>query len=276
MEIIKIYNNNIIAVLLETNQIGLVTGKGIGFKAKQNKKLELTEEYQLFTFAEPNKSDIQRIIDQIDADALEIAREIVDKARETNDYPIVDSLLLQLADHISFKVELQKQDINIPNLLMSEIKVFYPKEFKIGEYGVTLINKNYQLNFGEDEASYLALHILNSSIHGRGTDVYKITDFIKEMVGFINEIYDKNIGYNDWTYERLIVHLKFLAQRLLLTEKTEKQIVLGDTFFEQSENELIKAQKIIQAANSLSKRIFGRTLGKNEEIYLSLHVMRMH
>ena len=27
MEIIKIYNNNIIAVLLETNQIGLVTGK---------------------------------------------------------------------------------------------------------------------------------------------------------------------------------------------------------------------------------------------------------
>jgi len=130
----------------------------------------------------------------------------------------MNSLLLQLADHISFKIEMLRQNIEVPNLLMTEIKMFYPNEFAIGQYGVKLINQKYQTHFGDDEASYLALHVLNSSINGKETDVFKITEFIKEMISAINDVFQRAIDDNDWKYERLIVHLKFLAQRLLLSD----------------------------------------------------------
>ena len=58
MEVLKIYNNNIIAVLTENNQIALVTGKGVGFKIKEHSTFSLDEYHQLFTFSEPSKNDI--------------------------------------------------------------------------------------------------------------------------------------------------------------------------------------------------------------------------
>lgn len=274
IQILKIYNNNIIAVLLDTDQIALVTGKGVGFSAKED-NFKLNETHQLFTLTELGKVDIQKIVDNVDINALEISRKIIEKFKENNSYPIMDSLLLQLSDHISFKVELLKENVEVPNLLMTEIKFFYPKEFSIGQYGVQLINEKYDSNFGDDEASYLALHILNSSVRGKGTDVYKITEFITEMVSIISKVLGKEILYNDWNYERLIVHLKFLAQRLLMDNSGNEEVTLNNTFFERSQSDLIRAKKIIKEANLLSKQLFGKELQNSEEIFLSIHILRI-
>ncbi|MFC0739921.1 PRD domain-containing protein [Enterococcus faecalis] len=275
MEVLKIYNNNIVAVLLDTDQIALVTGKGIGYDAKEMRQFQLKPTYQLFVLAEPDKSDIQKIIQQIDADAVEIARKIVEEAKKIDDYTIMDSLLLQLADHISFKVELFKQNVEVPNLLMTEVKLFYPKEFAIGQYGVQLMNEQYGTHFGEEEASYLGLHVLNASIQGKGTDVYKITEFIKDMIVVIEEGLQVKMKSDGWMYERLIVHLKFLAFRLLKDNDPEHTVSFGDLFFERSQGELIRVKRVIVQANEKSKKIFGKTLNQSEEVYLSVHFLKM-
>lgn len=275
MEVLKIYNNNIIAVLLDSDQVALVTGRGIGFEAKETHTFILSPSHQLFVLSEPNKSDIQKVINQIDPDALEIARKIVAKAQEISDYGIMSSLLLQLADHISFKLELSKQNVEVPNLLMTEVKNFYPKEFSIGQYGVQLINKKYGTHFGDDESSYLGLHVLNSSIQGKGTDVYRITEFIKEMLNSIETIFQQPFKDDRWIYERLIVHLKFLAVRLLQDNFTDSKVTFSECFFERSIHELVRIKRVIGKANEISQRIFGKSLTQNEEMYLSLHVLRM-
>lgn len=275
MEILKIYNNNIVAVLTDTNQVALVTGRGIGHKVRGKKELPFDESYQLFKLSEPNKQDIQQIIDRIDVESLEIAREIFIKAQATIDYLLLDSLLLQLADHISFKIEMFHQDIIVPNLLMTEIKVFYPKEFAVGQFGVALVNKKYKTHFDDDEASYLAMHVLNSSMRGNNTDVYRITEFIKEMIQIISESYEIEGAYNDWIYERLIVHLKFLARRLISNQKDTSEVILGDRFLRIKEMDLIKLNQVTNKANVLSKQLFEKKLSESEQIYLSIHVLRI-
>lgn len=275
MEVLKIYNNNIVAVLTDTDQVALVTGRGIGHKVRGKSDFGMDESCQLFTLSEPHKQDIQQIIDRIDVEALEIARKIFVKAKEAVEYPLLDSLLLQLADHISFKIEMIHQDIFVPNLLMTEIKVFYPKEFVVGQFGSELMNQKYHTTFGDDEASYLAMHILNASQRGNNSDVYRITEFIRDMIQIISQSYDVPNSYNNWMYERLIVHLKFLAQRLISNQKEQSEVILGDGFLKMKETDLIKLNQVINKANVLSKKIFGKKLTENEQIYLSIHVLRI-
>ncbi len=275
MEVIKVYNNNIVAVLTDNDQIALVTGRGVGFKNKEKRELIMTDDLQIFTLSEPNKADIQTIIDHVDVDALEISRQIFNKAKESMNYPISDSLLLQLADHISFKIEMLNQDILVPNLLMTEISYFYPKEFSIGKFGVDLINQRYQTQFDDDEATYLAMHILNASLSGGSTDVYKITEFIKGMLGIISQVFDIEIDHSAWYYERLIVHLKFLGQRLLNGKQDKNQSVFGQGFLKIKPKDLAKIHEIANRTNVLTRQLFQKKLTENEQMYLCIHVLRI-
>lgn len=264
MKAIKIYNNNIIAVLTDTNQVALVTGKGIGFNARVDDEIYLKENDKLFILSNPEMEDIQSIINRIDSEALEIARKIINKANELIDYPLFDSLLLQLADHISFKVEMMNQGIVVPNLLATEIKFFYPQEFIIGQYGVMLINEKYQTKFDDDEASYLALHILNSSVKGTSTEVYKITEFIREMMQVIQKIFQLSNVYGNWKSERLVIQLKFLAQRLLSQVDEEQDshmkngIQLDSGFLKIRETELLQINNVLIESDKLAGRLFGK------------------
>lgn len=275
MEVIKIYNNNIIAVLTESDQIALVTGNGVGYRASEKTEFIPDQSCQVFKLSEPNKEDIQVVIDRINVDSLEISRKIFGKAKEVVDYPVFNSLLLHLADHISFKVEMLNQNVTVPNLLMTEIKYFYPKEFSVGQFGVQLINETYKVKFDDDEAAYLALHILNSSLQGSSVEVYKITEFIKEMLDIINRVYKFDSGNEGWLYERLTVHLKFLGQRLLNNDRDANEPVLGEEMLKIMKEDLTKIAAVISQANALTNRLFGKALSENEQIYLSIHVLRI-
>lgn len=275
MEVIKIYNNNILAVLTEDDQIALITGKGVGYKAREKAAFVPDKNCQIFKLSKPNREDIYAMIDHIDADSLEISRKIFNKAKETAEYPVSNSLLLHLADHITFKVEMLNQNIVVPNLLMTEVKYFYPKEFSVGQFGVQLINTVYKAKFDDNEAAYLALHIVNSSLQGNSTDVYKITEFIKEMLNIINGVYSFTKDTQSWHYERLTVHLKFLAQRLLHHEQDADDPILGKEVLEITKEDFPKITAIVNKANALTTRLFDKRLSHNEEIYLSIHVLRI-
>lgn len=274
MKAVKIYNNNIVAVVSEQQEIALITGRGVGFNTKPGDEIALQPDWHLFLLVQPEKADLRALMERIDGDALEIARSLYQRAMQEMDYPVSTSLLLQLADHISFKIDMLKQGIIVPNLLMTEVKTFYPKEFAIGRIGVEQINQVFGTDLDDDEASYLAMHILNAAMSGKGNSAVKITEFIREMMKIINDAFGFTQQQNHWVFERLIIHLKFLGQRLSQTDESPKEPVY-DGLLQIRETDLIKINEVIYRANTLSQQIFEQTLSANEQLYLSIHVLRI-
>lgn len=120
----------------------------------------------------------RQILDRLNPDAFEISQEIYDLAQSTLDDPINPLLVIVLADHIAFKLALLKDGVQVPNLLSAEIRSFYPREFAVGRQAVALIEKRFAADLGDDEAAYLAMHIINMMSGAQPNSVFVVSEFI--------------------------------------------------------------------------------------------------
>lgn len=104
-----------------------------------------------------------------------IAEVIARKACETLKIEVSPQLLISLSDHIHYAAERKKQNINVPNFMLNEIKTLYKREFKVGLWALKLIQANTEISFPEDEAGYIAMHIVNATLNngGRSSNVSK-------------------------------------------------------------------------------------------------------
>ena len=51
--------------------------------------------------------------------------------RSRVNYPLNESLLITLADHISFSIQRSGRGFAFPNPLMAPIREFYPEEYRL-------------------------------------------------------------------------------------------------------------------------------------------------
>ena len=63
---------------------------------------------------------------------LLLTDELVETIRQRLKYPLNESLLITLADHISFAIQRSEEGIRFSNPLMTSIREFYPEEYHLG------------------------------------------------------------------------------------------------------------------------------------------------
>lgn len=212
MIIKKIINNNV-AIAGKNNTEYVVMGKGIayGAKAGDQVKEELIE--KIFIFKDKSVFDrLETLIEEIPTIYLKITEAIVELAESKLKCKLNENIYISLTDHLAFAVERLNQKMEYPNAMLAEIKRFYQEEFKIGMESLDIIYKTIGVRLSEDEAGFIALHIVNSSVElGMGglEEVTHIISEVEEMVlSYFGEQYDKESMF----YQRFLTHLRFFAQ----------------------------------------------------------------
>ena len=92
-----------------------------------------------------------------------------------------------MTDHISFAISRCKKGIHLENALLWEIKRFYPQEFELGRYAVELVKKRLNVEMPEDEAGFIALHLVNAEY---GTDIRDAVRFPNQVKKIIANLAD--------------------------------------------------------------------------------------
>ncbi len=274
MKVIKIYNNNIVAAINDNEKVSLVTGKGVGYHSKINQHLELKEEWKVFELVNPQFDEYHNLVDSINIEAFSISQQIYDIACDHLNYEINKLLVVVLADHISFKIELLKNKVRVPNLLTAEIRTFYPNEFCVGEIAVGLINKAFNTDLDSDESSYIAMHILNMMVGAQENSVFSITEFIKVMLELVKADFSVDLETTAWIFERLMIHIKYLGQRLS-SPKAPKDYEIDTDILKLNETQQLQFDQFCNHADLIASRLFKRSLSASEKLYLSIHVLRI-
>ena len=95
---------------------------------------------------------------------------------------ISDTLYISLIDPIYMAVQRSEKGIQVRNAMMWDIQRFYPEEFHLGEKALGMIQKKMNVSLLQDEAAFIALHIVNASADGSDmTKVLEITKLIGEI-----------------------------------------------------------------------------------------------
>lgn len=272
MKINKVLNNNLVISNINGKE-RIVMGNGIAFGKKRGQKLDESKIEKLFRLTTTEQEKMLALIDEVDDNVVLITEKIIQKANELYENAISESLYLSLIDHINFAIERTKNGYVIKNPLMHEIRKIYPQEYQIGEFGVNLINKEYNIDIQIDEASFIAMHIVNTNLGESLSNTYEITKITTRILNLINSYFDLDLLETDLNYSRFMTHLKFFIQRLINRDPLEE--VMDDTLIQILTVRYSEENKCVDEIAKLLKEEYDHELLNDERGYLILHLARL-
>lgn len=270
MKIKKVLNHNAIAVVDDDLREAVVTGLGIGFQRKAGDTIDENSIEKVYYICSDLQSKLLRLLENVNPGIVDCAEWIVEYAIDQG-LEVKDQVILALADHISFSIEREKQRIYLPNLLLPEMKILYPKEFEIGFRGLDKINEICHVKLPESEAGYIALHLVNFTVDKN--EAYKISKFVKDVLEIIRQTYGIACSENDPDTVRMMTHLKFLAQRIIGNEQWETQED-GD-LFELLLDKNKKNAVCLEQMGQYIEQVFQYKITCQEKTYLLVHLNRL-
>lgn len=273
MKIGKVINNNVVSSFDENGQEIILVGTGIGFQGKEGKKTNETKIQKIFRPEDPGMTNrLKELLMDLPMEQLEVSTEIIEHAKRTLDTELNENIYITLTDHIHFAVQRYQEHMVFPNPMLREVKLFYDKEFQLGEYALEMIHQRLGIRLPIDEAVSVALHIVSAEFDTRVKDTLKITGFMEEVIEIIKDYFKIEPDENSLNYERFITHLKFLSRKLFsAADLDDINNDMEEMIQKLCPEEYACAQKV---AEHIMKR-YERQMTPGEIAYLTMHIERM-
>ncbi|MCH4888766.1 PRD domain-containing protein [Acidaminobacter sp. JC074] len=270
--IITVMNNNVVlAKNHKTKNEVVLLGKGIGFGKKKDTSVFFSEDIIERSFININKSvkkEYYELIQQMDLEIMGLCQEIILMAeKEIGD--LNDNIHIVLTDHIGFAIERLRQDIEIANPFLHEIKILYSDEFKIGMKAIELINEHIDVQLPEEEAAFIALHLHSARKNKAVKKTLKNTKVIKEIVALLENEIGKDISEDVLTYRRLLTHIRASIDRI------ENGISLENPLLDTIKTEFKDSWSIASKAKEVIENKLDLKVPDDEQGYLTIHIDRL-
>lgn len=183
-----------------------------------------------------------------------------------------DSVYITLTDHCHFAIERQKNGVALRNVLLWEIKRLYPKEFTLGQEARALIAKRLGVELAEDEAGFIALHLVTAQLNSEMPEVMHVTRVMQEILQLVK--YQLHLEYNEesLSYQRFVTHLKFFAQRMLTRTVVEDD---DAELHSAVKDNYAKAWKCAETVALHLQNSYQRSLTTEEIMFLAIHIERV-
>ena len=273
MIIKKIFNNNAVVAKDSANREVVAMGCGIAFKMSVGEILDQSKVEKTFILKEKEASErFKLLLEDVEPDVVSLCYEIIEYAKNILNGSLNDYIYVTLTDHIYNVLKLQKEGFNRPNVIIWEIKKFYPKEYAVGQKALEFIKDELEVELPEDEAGNIALHLINAQVNKNSDkvqDVAKQAKMVQDILNIVRYTYNISLDEKSLSYERFVTHLRFFFQRLNRKDKIEpknddfllKQVKMK---YEDAYNCMLKIEKYLNVE-----------LDDEEKLYLTLHVQRI-
>lgn len=271
----RVLNNNAVVSLDDKNEEFIITGPGIAYGKKYGgyvNKNKVDKIYKLEKDEDTNK--LITLFKSIPNDFIEIVDRAINIAKKEYQLELNDSLYLVLPDHINSAIERYKKGIIFENKLLWEIKNIYRQEFELAKKIVLLIKEITDIEFKEDEAAFIALHIVNSESTNNMFDINIMTKRTKDIIKIIDLHFSKQVNKDSLEYNRLLTHIKYFVDRVL--RKEEIKVNGEDNIFKNMKQLYPYSVKCLDKISNYLKNNEDYELKEIEKLYLLIHIARLY
>ncbi|MBQ1523224.1 MAG: PRD domain-containing protein [Erysipelotrichaceae bacterium] len=269
MRIIKKINNNFALAQDDQGRNLVAYGKGIGFPTMPYVLTDLSKIDRTFY-------DVQRehlpMFYHADEKVIALAMDIVDYVRLHVNAEIGDYLYYVLVDHINFAIERYKNNEYVPMKLSRDIRYNYAKEYDAGKWAWKYINKKMNLRLPKDEATIIAMHIVESEQSTQKSQrEISIDEIIDEVMKIVSSDLGIEIRENEFNIYRFETHVRYLIQRIDDQEMGSKNMEIYESVVEKYPD----AHKCALNVSQYLNKTLGRAITREEILYLILHINRL-
>ena len=269
-----ILNNNGVLTSNDKNEEIVVMGKDIAFKKRVGDKVSKSAIDKIYTLSDKDTlSKFEQLLADIPMEYMSLSDDIINKAKVTLGKKLNDNIYISLTDHIHTAIERFKEDITVKNAVLWDIRRFYTEEFAIGMKSLDLIEEKFKVRLPDDEAGFIALHIVNAEKDQDIKVIYKITKIMQEISNIVKYYFGISFDEESVYYYRFITHLKFFSERLI-NEKAytgEEDDGLLDVIKVKYKNSYECVEKI----SRFIEEQYNYVLANEEKLYLTIHIEKI-
>jgi beta-glucoside operon transcriptional antiterminator len=252
----------------------ILRGPGIGFQKKANDVVNEEKIEKIYSMSSKTTlNKLQSLVDNIPLDHIQVCTEIIEEVKKKLKKKLNDNIYITLTDHLSFAIERQRLQLEYKNALLWEIKKFYHLEYQLGLHALDIIEEKLGIRLIEDEAGFIALHIVNAELDTQMGDMMQITTLIHEILDITKEYYQMEFDDESLHYERFITHLKYFGQRLFQNKSVKDEDFNLQKMIKSSYNEDYQCAERI---NEYINKKFHRELTGEEMMFLTIHLKRIN
>ena len=245
MQITKIVNNNIVISEDKNHKEVVLMGKGLGFQKHKGDEIKLSQIEKTYVMKDHGMTQrFQEMLTDIPIERVKICNKIIQYAKDT---------LFQ-------------------NPFLWEIKKFYYQEYLIGKVAIGMIEKELKVTLPQDEAAFIALHIVNAELDLDMTEMVSMTKLVNDILKIVDKHFGEQIDKESVFYERFITHLKFFAQRVYIG----KEVKSDDTEFQEIiRNKYHECIECVDEIKDYVKKTCNHDITDEELMYLTVHIKRV-
>lgn len=273
MEILRVFNNNLVLALDEHGRDVILTGRGLGFQARPGQQVDASKVVRIFVPIDGRDPDhLAELLSNIPPEHIQLVGQALAEVG-LDSFSRNPAMIIALADHVGFALRRIALGMNITYPMLAEVKHLYAEEYARAEALLRAINARTDVQLPELEAVGLALHLVNAGFAtGDLSYTYKMTGVIQQMVRVIEEAFGVTLDSGSVSVGRFITHLRYLFVRIhqhqqLNAEPSLVGAAIRDSFPE-------AAECAVRLSGLLELRL-GSALTADEVSYLALHVARV-
>lgn len=274
MKIEKILNNNVVVIHDEKGLEKIVMGCGLAFQKRNGDTIDPKKIDKEFFMSNPETNNrFQELIVDIPVEHLELGEDIIVYAKTHLGKKLNESIYISLVDHIYTAICRYREGIIVKNALLWDIRRFYPDEFFVGLKALDIIEERMGVRLPDDEAGFIALHVVNAQMDENVEDVYEITEVMQEVSTIVKYFFNVDFDEDSVYFYRFITHLKFFAQRL----------VNKSTYSDENDDDLLSVIKVkyknsyecVKKIAAFISEKYDYIVSNEERLYLTIHIERV-
>lgn len=277
MEILRVFNNNVVLAKDATGE-KIITGRGIGFKARPGQSVDSSKVVRVFVPAEGRDPDyIATMLTEIPLAHITLVTDAVTAAGLPESMTKNASLLVALADHIGFAIMRAANGQRADYPLLAEVSQLYSEEYAQAQAILSHINR--ALNdrriapLPRSEAVAITLHLVNAGFStGDLSFTYTMTGMLQQLLAIIESDFGIALEPETVNVGRFITHLRYLFVRIAKHEQLKDHSSAIGRAIRDSAPEAFRCAQRISAVIELR---LGSGLTEDEVSYLTLHIARI-
>ncbi|MGN1142746.1 MAG: BglG family transcription antiterminator LicT [Oliverpabstia sp.] len=274
MRIKKVINNNILCAIDEKGNELIVTGKGIGFKRFTGELIDQARIEKIYRMeGKEEQKKLRELVEQIPLEHLRLTQELIEYIKSQISHVLNESLLITLADHISFAIQRKEKGIEFSNPLSGPVMCYYPAEYQVGRYCLKKIEERCRIQLNPDEATFIALHIVNAEMNTNMSQMYDITKILDGCIQIAGEYYQKKWNEESVDFSRFVVHLRYLIWRTfqgkgMENKEKEEDILFREIIQQNYKEHYYCAEQIVAYIEEMCHK----KITEEEKVYMTIHL----
>lgn len=277
----QVLNNNVLLVEDEQRQQKIIWGRGIGFKSRRGQQYTLQANDQVFSSVPPNDNkwvnSFKELADKIPREYFELSKQIIQLAQTQIDAEFDEHLLIPLTDHIYFAVQRFKMGLNLANPMLYNLKRFFAQEYQVGKQAQRLISHLAGIPISDDEAGFIAIHLVEHEIQHSDSDVRNFSNFLEistEVNNIIETVFGRQFSDDSIAVSRLMTHLHYLILKSR-SHQPHKPSATDATLFATMSQSYRRAASCLQRVVSYLEDKINYHFTDSDQLYLLIHIIHI-